>query len=536
MNRVLRFLLRVSPRQLAVVALTGLLAGISSTVLLVYINSLLRSPEARANGVAGFVGLCLVLLASRSVSQFLLVRLTYGALVQLRMSVCRRIIATPLRRIEELGRPRLLAVLTEDVASVGNSVPGLALTFCHLAIILGVLVYLALLDPGLMLLLLGAAAVGLLTYALPVRYALAALQQARIYQDRLYQGLRAVLDGIKELQLHRARRAAFLDEELASALRLVREHNTRGTGTYAVAAGWGETLFLAGLGTFLLVAGPEASGETLMSFATAILYLAGPLQALLGWLPMLGRASIALERIEAVGGSLLDPEPTEVSEARPPDVIELRGVRYSYGTGREAFAAGPLDLRLRRGEVVFIVGGNGGGKTTLTKVLTGLYTPDAGTVCLDGTPVEDGDRERLRQCFSALFPDSHLFERFDGVEADDAAMNARIESLGLAHKVQSHDKAFSTVDLSQGQRRRLLLALALLEDRPFYVFDEWAADQDPGFRAHFYERVLAELRARGKGILVVSHDDRYFGVADRVLRMEDGCLREQGVSAAAGTS
>ena len=82
----------------------------------------------------------------------------------------------------------------------------------------------------------------------------------------------------------------------------------------------------------------------------------------------------------------------------------------------------------------------------------------------------------------------------------------------------------STTQLSQGQRKRLALLTAYLEDRSIYLFDEWAAEQDPEFRAHFYEELLPQLKAKGKTLLVATHDDRYFDLADMVVKMELGRL------------
>ncbi len=178
--------------------------------------------------------------------------------------------------------------------------------------------------------------------------------------------------------------------------------------------------------------------------------------------------------------------------------------------------------------MVILIGGNGSGKTTLAKVLTGLYQPDSGAILLDGVPVTELDRDRLRRLFSAVFSDFHLFPTLDGLSGPgaslDAEANALIAKLELAHKVSVTGGVLSTRALSQGQRKRLALVVAYLEDRPFYLFDEWAADQDPLFREVFYRRLLPELRARGKAVLAISHDDRYFDVADRCVKLENGRL------------
>ncbi|HDR9319880.1 TPA: cyclic peptide export ABC transporter, partial [Burkholderia vietnamiensis] len=212
--------------------------------------------------------------------------------------------------------------------------------------------------------------------------------------------------------------------------------------------------------------------------------------------------------------------------------VTLRGVTHAYFHERDErmFRIGPIDLTIRPGELVFIVGGNGSGKTTLAKVLTGLYEPEEGTIEVDGRPIGWRERAAYRQRFSAVFNDFHLFDALLGiVDPDDPARaqadaraNALIAKLALDHKVKVVDGAFSNRALSTGQRKRLALVVAYLEDRPFYLFDEWAADQDPSFKAVFYEQLLPELRARGKAVIVITHDDRYFDLADRLLKLDNG--------------
>ena len=166
----------------------------------------------------------------------------------------------------------------------------------------------------------------------------------------------------------------------------------------------------------------------------------------------------------------------------------------------------------------------GSGKTTLALLLLGLYAPESGTIRLDGVPIDEINRENYRQLFAAVFSDYHLFDSLFGLNRTglDAQAREYLDRLQLHGKVQVRDGEFSTQSLSQGQRKRLALLTAYLEDRPFYVFDEWAADQDPVFRRVFYEELLPDLKARGKTALVITHDDQYFSIADRCLRMDVG--------------
>jgi putative pyoverdin transport system ATP-binding/permease protein len=170
------------------------------------------------------------------------------------------------------------------------------------------------------------------------------------------------------------------------------------------------------------------------------------------------------------------------------------------------------------------VGGNGSGKSTLAKLITGLYLPDSGKICLDGTPITNQNRETYRQLFSTVFSDFYLFERLLGIPFENLDIRARtyLEELQLSHKVQVKDGSLSTTELSQGQRKRLALLTAYLDDRPIYLFDEWAADQDPFFREVFYQQILPELKKRDKAVLVISHDDRYFHLCDRLIKLDYG--------------
>jgi putative pyoverdin transport system ATP-binding/permease protein len=261
-----------------------------------------------------------------------------------------------------------------------------------------------------------------------------------------------------------------------------------------------------------------------------VLYMMGPMQAMLDSIPNLGRAQVAVDRIEEVGLSLV-PEPRAAEPLALPNSpswtrLELRGVVRSYRReGQEgSFTLGPIDLALSPGEVLFLVGGNGSGKTTLAKLLLGLYAPEGGEVRFAGRTITDANREEFREHFAVVFSDFFVFEALLGLEASSLDDDARryLTKLHLQQKVQVKDGALSTIDLSQGQRKRLALLSTYLEDRPIYLFDEWAADQDPYFKEIFYRSLLPRLKAQGKTVLVISHDDRYFDVADRVVRLSEG--------------
>jgi putative ATP-binding cassette transporter len=276
-----------------------------------------------------------------------------------------------------------------------------------------------------------------------------------------------------------------------------------------------------------------ASAETMTGYTLVLLYLMTPLQVIMTTLPNLSRANVSLRKVEELGLTLSAESPEVISNRQIGTgsdwaSVEMANVTHAYQRegDESSFILGPIDLTLTPGELVFLVGGNGSGKTTLSKLLVGLYSPENGEVRLDNALVTDENREAYRQHFSVVFSDYFLFDSLLGLDAPDLDENARkyLSLLRLENKLKIQDGVLSTTDLSQGQRKRLALLTAYLEDRSIYVFDEWAADQDPLFKEIFYYQLLPELKARGKTVVVISHDDKYYHVGDRIIKLDEGKL------------
>ncbi len=295
----------------------------------------------------------------------------------------------------------------------------------------------------------------------------------------------------------------------------------------------GGLLFYLGIGTLLFVIPhwiPQHVG-IVTTVTLIMLYLIQPVGAIMSLLPSLRQADIALRKIEQLDNALVEAKHSQ-STVDPffrngPLLLELQGVRHNYaGSEADGFMLGPLDLTVGQGEILFIIGGNGSGKTTLAMLLLGLYAPEGGVIRLNGESVTTENTDSYLRYFSAVFADFHLFEHLHGLDAD--GLNARalhyVKALDMAHKVNVVDGKFSTINLSTGQRKRLALVYAYLEDRPIYLFDEWAADQDPVFKRIFYAELLPELKLRGKTVIIITHDDAYFHYADRIVKLENGRL------------
>jgi putative ATP-binding cassette transporter len=529
------FLINHSRRVVLIALFLGVLSGVCNAAFIAIINSALKSDGSPSSFLLkSFLALCVILPLTRLLSELLLTRMGQKALLDLRLRLSRQILATPLRYLEEIGAHRLLAALAEDVPVITNAMVALPILFINIAVILAGLVYLGWLSLGLLLMLLSVVTVGIVTYQIPVLRAVGRLRLAREANDSLYGNFRSLIAGNKELKLHRERREAFFERELDPSARSFQQHNVRAMMIYSVAATWGQLLvfIVVGLIIFGIPAWRSTNAVVLAGYSLSLLYLMSPFQLVMNFAPIVGRAGVALQKLETLGLSLAakSTEALEV-EASPPaswQRLELKGVTHSYHREAEDdnFILGGLDLTLSPGELVFVVGGNGSGKTTLVKLLTGLYPPESGEILLNGQPVTDENRDSYRQHFSVVFSDFHLFERLLGLETSQLDDKAReyLRQLQLHHKVKVTDGQLSTTDLSQGQRKRLALLTAYLEDRPLYVFDEWAADQDPYFKEIFYLDLLPALKARGKTVIVISHDDKYYYVADRLIKLDYGKL------------
>jgi len=532
--KLIRLLLKNSWVTVILAAFTGLLSGASSAGLIALINLTLRSNQFPTPFLAGsFAGLCLLLLITTAAAQILIARLAQGVIFDLRVRLTERILACPLRHLEEIGTPQLLATLTEDIEVISIASISVATLFVNAAILLACLLYLSWLSVSVFLLILGCMVLGLFSHALLLNQGSHFFQLSREVQDKLFQHFRTTTEGTKELKLHHERRQAFLDEDLKPAAASSRRYQVAGMTIFAIAGSWGVLLFFVGIG--ILVFGlpllTNISAAVLSGYALTIIFMITPLWSILNSLPELTRANIALDKIESLGLSLA-AQKTEANltiSAHPNlnwNALKLVGVTHTYRGERESdrFILGPIDLTFHPGELVFIVGGNGSGKSTLIKLITGLYIPESGAIQLDEQPITDVNREWYRQQFSAIFSDFYLFERLLGLEhpSIDSHTQSYLEKLQLNHKVQVKNGVLSTTALSQGQRKRLALLTAYLENRPIYVFDEWASDQDPIFKEVFYRQLLPELKHKGKTVLVISHDDHYFAVADRIIKLNYG--------------
>ena len=535
--KIIRLLLTNSSKTFFLAAICSFIGGASNAGVIAVVNhAIAHFPNLPAGLSWLFLILCLVFAGFRATTLILLTRLSQKIIYDLRLQIAESILVCPLQHLETLGTSKLLVTLTEDITAIASAIIRLSEMVVNATLLLGIFAYFLWLSPWLFTGLLGLVILSYILYGLLEKRGYKYFNLARQNQDNLYGNFRTLTEGIKELKLNRFRRKAFINEDLRSTAAGTKIYFTKAMSIFAIAGSFGLAVFFLPIGLLLFVI-PQFTNLSvglLSAYTLAILYLILPMDAILNSIPEITKANVALKKIESLKLSLS----AKVTEPNFPNgssfdanwtSLELVDIHHAYATEKEAhqFNLNDINLKFQPGEIILIVGGNGSGKSTLVKLITGLYIPDRGKILLDNQPVTDGNREWYRQHFSVVFYDFYLFDRLIGIDTShQGAIQSYLTQLEIEHKVTVKDGVLSTTNLSQGQRKRLALLTAYLEERPIYVFDEWASDQDPVFKEIFYQKLMPELKSRGKTIIAVSHDDRYFDRADRIIKLDYGQVVE----------
>ena len=536
---IIKLLWRSHPWLTLFTLVTGIISGVASIAVINVINDAIHAEGSRTQALYWFIGLSAVAFVFRNAAAIFPAYASMQIMTRLRIALCRKILGTPLEEVDRRGPANVLTMLTSDIPQLNTTLIVMPTVLVEAAVFLFGIAYLAYLSwlvfsVTLCLMVFG---VGLYLYffSAGVQVSNRVRDEFTAFNEYTY----ALVFGLKELKLNGIRRAWFSRSAIDAS-------STRVTRFNFIERLW----FMAGdnVGQFtlslligcLLFAAPRFAvldPQVLTASILAVLYIMGPLSLLVSAMPILAQGRVASSRLAEFGFGINDSHPRSI-EAEPSKLlhfpqkpwasIALEGVKMDYHSAEagSGFALGPIDLEIRSGELIYIVGGNGSGKSTLAKVLCGLYIPRQGQVQLDGVAISDRNRSEYRDLFSAVFSDFHLFNRLigpDEQEANSALAQKYLTNLGLADKIKIQGQGYSTLKaLSYGQQKRLALVCAYLEDRPIYVLDEWAADQDPPFKRFFYEELLPDLKRRGKTILIITHDDQYFQLADRIIKLADG--------------
>ncbi len=521
-------------KSLPLLIILSMLSGSANAVIIFLISGSLFSPIKLGYMVYFFILAMGLYLLGRKVVQTRLTELTFNIVYDMRMNLIEKIFYTSYQKFEKMDRGRVFATLNDDTGQVGNSANIFVTLLTSMITTFGVFLYLSTIAFWATLVTLGVVIVIATIYYLVSQKAQVYLEEARDTRNVYMRLLNGLIDGFKELSIHFNKKKQYRDD-VEKSTREFRDKTTVGIVKFINAFMIGESMLVAVLGAVAFAVRrlfPEIQIFTLMSFIMALLYLIGPVNGILGSIPAIVQLRIAWNRVKGFINDIpanMKPEDIENLKLDVPNVerIEAKGVIFEYESEGDdkPFALGPIDFEAKKGEAVFIVGGNGSGKTTFAKILTGLYVPDGGTLKIDG---EEVSSYQLGEYFSTVFSGYHLFERLYNIDLSDENKRKEgekyLEMLNIQDKVTLEEDSFSTIDLSGGQRKRLALLQCYLEDCPIYLFDEVAADQDQEFRRFFYRELLTRMKEKGKIVIAITHDDHYFDVADRVIKFDMGKL------------
>lgn len=558
--KVFNALTDVAPVKVFVSLLLGTVAGIGYAFLIpIVINSLgtagdlptLDEGRVRVLGLevshfrfaALFFLSCVVIIATRTYSQLLLNWVAIDATAGLRIKYYHRILQAPIAKLEEVGSSRLIASITTDVKTIVQGAQKLPDLLISTVTVLGMLAYLLYLNSAIFGFVCLAIVFGAVTFQIPMLIGARFFARSRDKVDDLHEAIRGNIFGAKQLKLCARRRGEYVDEVLLAAEDDVASANKKGLTILRAAMNYGDMIsfFVIGFVAFVFVNYRSVTPEELLGAIMVLLYITGPISVVMGTVPDVVSANISLAKVEKLFADL--PEEHISADLRPlPAWQRLRFSDITYRhrgvepDGSDGFAIGPVSFDVLKGQATFIVGGNGSGKSTLGKVITTHYAPASGEIRLDDVVLDAALMLGFRDQVTAITSDYYLFDRLFGAarEAELGLVQRYLERLQLQQKISLRGGRFSTLSLSDGQRKRLALLVSFLEDKQLYLFDEWAADQDPEFKKVFYYEILPYLKANGKAVVVISHDDRYFDVADRIFVMDGGHLAERSASAARG--
>lgn len=541
---------RKAPNKVFFSIVLGALAGIAYSFLIPIVLASIAPDGGHLSGVESeidtfltfevahyrfgslFIFTCLFILFARTCSQVMLLRISMDVATDLRVRIYHRISAAPINYLERMGASKLTILLTSDINRIvmgARLLPDLLISIVTLVGLLGFLLYM---NTPVFWFVMGSIFFGALSYQIPMYWGNRSFLQARAVADCLQESIHGLIHGAKELKLNQTKRSKFFTEMLLANEEATLKLEKRGATVVRAAMSYGDLIsfFVIGAVTFIFVNYHTLSKAELVGVVMALLYLTGPVASILNFIPQILLARISLRQVEYMLAEL----PEEDCTSGPTTELSWQTVRFqdvyyrhSNNDASAGFEIGPINLTLARGQITFIVGGNGSGKSTLSKLLTLHYVPSGGQIVFGDTAVHAQTLTQCRDQVCAIFSDYYLFDRlFDAADAQlQSRVNDYLVAFQLDHKVSVENGRFSTLALSAGQRRRLALLVAFLEDKNLYLFDEWAADQDSMFKQVFYEKLLPDLKARNKAVVVISHDDRYFHVADKIVVMEEGRLQ-----------
>jgi putative pyoverdin transport system ATP-binding/permease protein len=523
-------------------AFLGLFTGLSSFL---FINTVTRVISIIIAGnftvisgeyIAIFLSIILVYIWSRRMLALTSVNLSMRIGWNLRKKILSLALNASYQQLSS-RKTKIQTAILNDVGSLTNA--SLSIIDFSISVIMTIacFIYLASISIILFAITFGVAIFGVTIYYSTSRRNMLGLEKTRMLENKFQANFNAILNGFKEIFMEPRKGRYIYDHKICLNADDSYRHNLTAITGLINNQITGQVLFYILIASVLLIFSItlKIKPEDIVSFVFTLMYLLGSITSIMSILPTLMQAKVASNHLADLKKDLEDanfknPVPARYVFKSIFGKISVRGLQFHYGD-EETFAIGPINMDIRKGEVIFIYGGNGSGKTTFINSVLGLCFPSAGEIKLNDTLINDQNYPDYRSIFAVVFSDFYLFnEILSESHFDIERWNFWIKLFELEGKVMIEHKQFSTTDLSTGQRKRLALIIALLEEKPILVLDEWAADQDPYFRKKFYTEIVPFLNQEGITIIAITHDDKYYHCADKLYKMEEGKLIEENVN------
>ncbi len=525
----------------------ALISGISNAMILAVINSAAENVTNEEANTRFFLIYMVAIVLFILSQKYILNKTTMiveNVIEKIRVRTANKIRHTNLETIERLGGTDIYSRLTKDANQLSSTAPIVVSSLQSFIMLFFSSIYVITISTSAFFIILLGAVGAALAYEVKRKDVMRVLQKTLDVELGFFRKLEHIIMGFKEIKVNQKKNDDIFADYKKSAQE-VKKLKIKVTAIFNSNAVFSQSIFyiLIAVIVFIMPLFVESYSDTIMKITASVLFIIGPIGSIVGSIPTYSMGNTAANNLqkleidleeslsEEMLENLNDNDYVYTDEIITADFnkeIKLSNIEFEYkdNTKNTAYKLGPINLSVYKGEILFIMGGNGSGKSTLLKILTGLY-PSTGDIYVDDNKVINTYNDDFRELFSLIFTDFHLFDKIYGLEViDKKRINELLRLLELAEKTQYKNGKFNNLRLSTGQRKRLAMLIAFLEDKDIFVFDEVAADQDPQFRKFFYESILPELQAGGKTIIAVTHDDHYQHIANRIVVMREGKIGE----------